>query len=193
MRRPPTTRETRVNTADILALRPHELEELLREGHRIDPAQLDDLEFRGTSLGLPSWVERLTWKKFKKVFHRDPRSGHLRGWNVRVEQGESWRAQRRRDGSPKTFGHYRVVDGERIPRPPPWGEALLIDYGRGQNSTVDPLRFLRDPIVSLDPGRVDRLLGWSYVDLGRWQVGTPSYFLLEKDGPLTHTAVPPRS
>ncbi|RLB64229.1 MAG: hypothetical protein DRI90_05055, partial [Deltaproteobacteria bacterium] len=60
--------------------------DLLTSGHSIDPRQLDDVEYRGISLGLPAIVEKLTWKKFKKVFHRDPATGVLRGWNVRMEQ-----------------------------------------------------------------------------------------------------------
>ena len=41
---------------------------------------------RGTSLGLPALVEKLTWKTFQKTFYRDPRTGRLLGWNVRLEQ-----------------------------------------------------------------------------------------------------------
>jgi hypothetical protein len=37
---------------------------------------------------------------------------------------------------------------------------------------------------------VERLLGWTYLDLGVGRVGTPSYFVLEREGPLGY--VPPR-
>jgi hypothetical protein len=43
---------------------------------------------------------------------------------------------------------------------------------------------MRDPIVALHEGSVDLLLGWSYLDLGFWRMPTPSYFLLEREGPL---------
>ena len=46
-------------------------------------------------------------------------------------------------------------------------------------------------IVALVEGSADLLLGWSYVDLGGGLLGTPSFFSLERDGPLTHHAVPP--
>lgn len=36
----------------------------------------------------------------------------------------------------------------------------------------------------------ERLLGWSYVDSFGVQLGTPSYFLLERDCPLTHRRSP---
>ena len=55
-------------------------------GHPVDPAQLEGWVYRGTSLGLPSLVERLTWKTFQKAFWRDPATGRLLGWNVRLEQ-----------------------------------------------------------------------------------------------------------
>ena len=60
--------------ADHAELRAH-----LLAGHPIDPAALDDTEYHGISLGLPGWVDRLTWKKFFKVFHRDGATGRLRG------------------------------------------------------------------------------------------------------------------
>jgi len=71
---------------ELLDVPNRELMRLLREGHAIDPTKLDDYEYRGTSLGLPRFVERLTWKTFQKTFHRDPETGVLRGWNVRLEQ-----------------------------------------------------------------------------------------------------------
>ena len=51
--------------------------------------------------------------------------------------------------------------------------------------------FLRDPMVALAPGSTERLLGWSYLDLG-FALPTPSYFLLERIGPLDHRVVPRR-
>ncbi len=96
---------------------------------------------------------------------------------------------RARDGTPRTFGHYEVVScaGRRAPIAPE--HALLIDYGRGGNGFFEPLRAMRDPLVALEPGSVERLLGWSYVELGPLRVRTPSYFLLEREGPIAY--VPP--
>ena len=75
-----------MKASDLLQLARPQLAKLLCEGHSIDPAALDDTEYRGVSLGLPAFVDRMTWKTFKKVFHRDPGTGRLRGWNVRVQQ-----------------------------------------------------------------------------------------------------------
>jgi hypothetical protein len=165
----------------LLSLSGRDLAAALRHGHPIDPHALDDSQYRGISLGLPAWIERLSWKTFQKTFHRDPRTGQLRGWNVRVEQRglDAKSVAKVRGGVPWSFGHYRVVElSERVPRDLRTG--LLIDYSpeRGLASRM------RDPLVALDEGSVDRLLGWSYLDLGWFCIPTPSYFLLEREGPL---------
>jgi hypothetical protein len=166
---------------DVLSMKRGALAATLRQGHAIDPRALDDSQYRGISLGLPAWLERLTWKTFQKTFHRDPRTGELRGWNVRVEQQglDAPSVAKVRKGAPWSFGHYRVV--ELSPRSPRGiARGLLIDYSpeRGLMSRM------RDPIVALHEGSVDLLLGWSYLDLGFWRMPTPSYFLLEREGPL---------
>lgn len=171
--------------AELLAASRDELRARLAGGHPIDPSRLDDTVYRGISLGLPAWIERLTWKQFAKAFHRDPRTGRLRGWNVRVEQDgldRPWRP-RLRGGRPWTFGHFAVTQ-ER--------DRLLLDYGAGGNRRADPLNLLRDPLVALRAGSVELLLGWSYLALGPARVPTPSYFLLERDGPLAAPVAAPR-
>lgn len=160
-----------VTAADLLDVPRKELARLLREGHAIDAAALDDRQYKGTSLGLPAWIEALTWKTFVKTFHRDPETGALRGWNVRLEQDgvdAPTRPRTTRTGDPKTFGHYTVIDGP--------GPGLLIKY-KGSP--------LRDPLVALNPGDPSLLLGFSYLALGV-RVNTPSYFTLQADGPLQH-------
>lgn len=152
-----------ITRAQLLAASRDELRSLLERGHPIDPARLDDTTYRGISLGLPAWVERLTWKKFAKAFHRDPATRALRGWNVRIEQDgldRPWRARTRR-GRAWTFGHFAVVQD---------GEHVALDYG-----------VIRDPLVALDAGSVELLLGRSDLALGRARVATPSYFVLERD------------
>ena len=176
----------------LLAMRPSELRQALSAGHPVNLSELDDMEYRGIALGLPAWLETLTWKTFRKVFCRDPATGHLRGWNVRVQQDGldgAWQPIEVK-GGPKTFGHYRVVPTHGRKVPPGCAQGVLIDYGLGGNGVLDPMRALRDPLVALDEGSAERLLGWSYVDCFGWQLGTPSYFLLERDCPLTHLRSP---
>jgi hypothetical protein len=153
---------------DLLSLSRSDLMDLLRGGHPIDPRALDDTEYHGVSLGLPGVVERLTWKNFKKTFHRDPSTGLLRGWNIRVSTGKAW-------------GHYQVV----APRHRKLCDrGLLIDYGKAR---------LRDPIVALAKDDPTLLLGWTYVDLGFTQMGTPSFFSLTRGGPLSHVVSDPHA
>ena len=172
---------------DLLSLSRRDLHALLANGHAIDDGALDDREYRGTSLGLPHFIESLTWKTFKKVFHRDPSTGRLRGWNVRMQQnGLHGYEPMTKGGAPFTFGHYEVVDATGVPAGCDRG--LLIDYGRGNNHRLDPIRRLRDPIVALNAGSPEVLLGWSYLDLGFSHLPTPSFFCLERDIVLSHHA-----
>lgn len=145
----------------------------LAHGHPVAPEQLAGSEYHGTSLNLPRWLEQLTWKWFIKAFVRD--GDRVRGWNVRVDQRAPWSPRLRR-GEPITFGHFAAVrDGDRT----------MLDYGVG-NRALDPIAMLRDPLVALDPGSADRLLGVSLVQLGSARLPTPAYFLLERGGPVRY-------
>ena len=65
---------------------------------------------------------------------------------------------------------------------------MLRNWPSGKEDLSNVQDLMRDPIVAVNPGSADLLLGWSYLDLGRVQVGTPSFFSLERDVPLTHLA-----
>jgi len=141
------------------------------------PTVLETIEgyrYRGVSLGLPAWVERLSWKKFAKSFVRGE-SGQVHGWNVRMEQDSldlPWRPQLR-DGIERRFGYFGL-------RSIPASDHVEIDYGMGTHG-LSPMRRLRDPIRSLDANG-DVLLGHSLIDVGLGRrIQTPSWFLLERD------------
>jgi hypothetical protein len=153
------------------------LHRALRAGHPIDEHALDDAEYQGISVGLPKFVERFSWKTFTKTFHRDPATGALRGWNVRMEQTgiDGPPVPMERDGAPLTWGHYRVY---------PEGRALMIDYGVPSNPFL--LGRMRDPLVAVTKGDPNVLLGVSYLDFGIFRLWTPTYFVLVRRGPLTH-------
>ena len=159
----------------------------LAAGHPIDPDALAGFEYKGISLGLPPWVESLSWKVFRKTFHRDAQTGGVRGWNVRMAQPKGADllaevAPLQKGGKPWTFGHYRVVPAKGQRLPGPFGQGLLIDYGLPGGGVF---RLMRDPLVALEKGSTEVLLGWSYVELGFARVGTPSYFLLVREGPVS--------
>ena len=167
--------------ADLLSASRSELRALLQAGHPLSADELAGWTYRGTSLGLPGWVDRLAWKTFAKAFLADEQG--VRGWNVRVEQDRAELTPQLRRGAPITFGHFRVVPaaGPDLPR-----GALLLDYGQGANARLDPLSCVRHPLVALAPGDPTRLLGWSYLSLGGLRLGPPSYFLLERAEPVSY-------
>jgi hypothetical protein len=154
-----------VTAADLRAMSRTELERIMTTAKPFDRALLAGATYRGISLGLPAWVDRLAWKKFAKCFAPDGK----RGWNMRIEQDaldRPWRPMKR-DGAPITFGPFAVTaepDG-----------VVVLDYSVGRG----PLRGLRDPLVALDE-RADLLLGRSLYAIGGRTIGTPAYFSLER-------------
>lgn len=170
-----------------------ELRELITRGHPVDPAQLEGWAFRGVALGLPDFVAKLSWKTFQKTFHRDAHTGRLLGWNVRVHQDGVDAPSRplEKKGRPWTTWHYEVVSPAGVRTPPGFDRGLLIDYGRGNNPALETVRFMKDPLVALEAGNTDLLLGVTWVSLGRVQLETPTYFLLEREHRISH--VPPEA
>lgn len=168
---------------DLLHLDRRALSALITAGHPVDIDALRNREFNGVSLGLPRVVERFTWKKFKKVFV-DAEDGTVRGYNEAVEDtplSEPWISKRRR-GVPVRYWPFRLrpVNGTSVPRS--WDRGLLIDYGP-PHRLWQPMGRMKDPIVALEPGSHELLLGVSYVDLGPLKIPTPTYFALMPGDP----------
>ncbi len=151
-------------------------------GHPVDPRELEGWSYRGTSLGLPGLIERLTWKTFQKTFYREPSSGRLLGWNVRLEQDgiDAPSRPKTRRGRPVTEWYYEVIEPGGVPLPDGFDRGLLIDYSRGQNP-AGIVRLVKDPLVALEAGDGGQLLGVSYLVLGQRCVQTPTYFTLERE------------
>ncbi|MSP25547.1 MAG: hypothetical protein EXR75_10355 [Myxococcales bacterium] len=181
-----------MNRNELLTATRSELRRLLANGHSIAPEALDDSEYKGISLGLPPLVERLSWKVFKKAFHRDPATGRLRGWNVRLEQDgvDAPARDRLKNGRRVTFGHFDVRPaGADAPRA--LTQSLVLDYALGENAPLAPTACVRDLLVCPEPGKFDILFGWMLLQLGPARIPTPSYFLLERDAPLADVVLPP--
>ncbi|MBI4952654.1 MAG: hypothetical protein HY908_11520 [Myxococcales bacterium] len=170
-----TARELR--TASRRALRDH-----IVHGHPVDPRELEGWVYRGTSLGLPDFVAKLSWKTFQKTFYRDPTSGRLLGWNVRLEQDgiDAPSRPKLRRGRPVTEWHYEVIPPEGVPMPRGFDRGLVIDYGRADNPP-GYVQLLKDPLVALAPGSADELLGVSYAVVAGRCIETPTYFTLERE------------
>jgi hypothetical protein len=157
--------ERMLSARDVAALPRAALHDIVRRGNAIDARALDDTAYRGLYLGLPATIERLVGKTFVRAFHRDPSTGALRGWTMR---------------GARASGHFVVTDGAG-------GRGLLLDYS-DRHGGLDPRRFVREPIVAVNEGDPSLLLGWTYLAIGPFVPGTPLYFLLERDGPLSHIA-----
>lgn len=178
-----------LTAAEVRRMPRSELEALLGSGHAIRASEVAGAAYRGVSLGLPRLVERLTWTTFQKAFVRDEQLGCIRGWNVRLEQRgvDARSVPRQRHGAPWTFGHFRVSDAPA--RVPAGCRGLLLDYGAFA-SRLDPMARLRDPVVAVNEGSADLLLGWSYLELGDRIVPTPSFFTLEREEPVAYVPTP---
>lgn len=173
------------SVSDALDLSKKDLKQLLIQSHPIDMDALAGSVYKGTSLGMPGWVDKIAWKTFAKTFYKDPNTGQLRGWNIKLKQGTGDSVEPLTSrGKPKTFGHYLVREAKDYKMPVPCHHGLMLDYGLGANPRLDPARFIRDPLLSIQPGNADFLIGWSYVDIRGKLVGTPSFFVLERHGPI---------
>lgn len=165
-----------------------ELRRRILEGHPVDPKALEGFAFRGTSLGLPGFVEKLTWKTFQKTFHRDPATGRLVGWNVRLHQDGIDAPSRPilQEGNPLCVWHYEVIAPDGVPMPKGFDRGLIIDYSRAKNPVLDTVRLMKDPLVSLSPDSSDELIGVSYAVIGGICIETPTYFTLEREHPIDY-------
>jgi hypothetical protein len=184
-----------MNAGDLINADRRTLRALLASGHPVDPDAIAGWQYRGTSLGMPGFVDRLAWKTFVKAFHRDPGASLVRGWNVRIRQtgllGPIEPLERA--GRPFVFGYFRVESPVGYFVPAGADRGLLLDYNQAGNPAFAPVNRLRDPVVALDAGNADLLLGWSYLDLGLVRVPTPSFFTLERYAPVTEPAPSPGS
>jgi hypothetical protein len=126
--------------------------------------------------GLPALAE-LDLRSFGLASTRRPRYG-VDGARVPL---------RDRHGKPITFGHYRVRrSGElRFPR---WSGTHYLDYGSAGNPFHDPARFGRTPLVAVNEGSQDLLLGPSrqreVFRVGPAFLPLPLYWALRYEGPV---------
>lgn len=152
---------------DLTPLSTSDLRVLFDRGEPVPARELEGRCFRGISLGLPSWLERLTWKTFAKVFIAE--GGRVRGFNLRIEQRglePPYRVRQRR----ARFGEFEVIETD----------TAYVDYAP-ENPWWSPMSRVRDRLVALGDGRI---LGRALVRALHRELGTPSYFVLTPGLPL---------
>jgi hypothetical protein len=147
----------------LRSLPARDLETVLVRGETPAADGLAGWEFRGWNT--PAFARLLGIQEFVKGFFRGA-DGALYGYN-------------RQPGKDKRFGFYRVDAVDAAARDNAYLHALLLDYGRGGGTALDPTTRLRDYLVRVERGSDDLLLGKAFVALGRARVPV-SYFLLER-------------
>jgi len=179
---------------DLLKMDRASLAEVMRAGGALDLDAMAETQYLGADCSLPPLMNRLLWKTFRKTFHRDSRTKELRGWNVRMEQtGVRGATQPMLDrrGRAKTFGHYVVRDASDISWPSSLRPAHYLDYGHAGNLRRDPAALGATPLVAVNPGSMDLLLGWEVLRVAGRLVPLPDYWALERQGPLDEVIAPP--
>lgn len=180
----------------LLSMTGDDLFEIVRRGAPLDLDAIADTTYTGIDLSMPAWFHRLMWKSFRKTFHRDPGSGVVRGWNVKVEQ-TGWDSppapKRDSRGRPLTFGHYEVRSAAGLKFPRGWSGGHYLDYRFAGNTFFDfPARAGYCPLVSVNPGDSELLLGWEVFNVAGVQVPIRDFWALKREGPLAPEDVVPR-
>lgn len=179
--------------SDLMAMDRHELHQVMLAGHPLDPEVLAGRMYLGVDLSLPEVGRKLLWHTFRKTFHRD--GGTVRGWNVRMEQhgveGPRIPLTDRR-GRAVTFGHYIIGSAEDLEFPWGWRGTHLLDYGAGRNKRRDLARLGCTPLVAVNEGSQDLLLGWEVFRIGPRFLPLPLYWALQLEGELDEVVEPPR-
>jgi hypothetical protein len=181
---------------DLLTMTVAELHAILERGHPLEPDVLAGRQYLGVDLTLPKTLHKLLWQTFRKTFVRDEQSGEVRGWNVKLEQqgiaGPQVPLTNRR-GEPITFGHYRIRSAAGIRFPKGWRGPHFLDYTQAGNERFDPAALGYAPLVAVNAGNQDLLLGWEVLKLGPVLLPIPSYWALRYEGPVDRVIAPPRA
>lgn len=170
----------------------HALHALVARAHPLNLRQLEGQQYQGVDLSLPPFMNRLLWKTFRKTFLRDPDTGVVRGWNVRMEQtGIDGPQEPKRDahGTPRSFGHYTVREANGLGFPWGWTGPHFLDYGGIGNPFGESLAYT--PLVAVNEGDMSLLLGWEVFKLGPLFVPLPDYWALRLEGPIDHVVPRP--
>lgn len=172
---------------DLLAMSNRERKEIMNKACPIDLDSLEGAMYLGIDLSLPKIANMILWKTFRKTFYRDPDTGDLRGWNVRMEQ-TGWdgpgKPMTDSKGAQISFGHYRLLSAKGLKFPGGWSGADFLDYRTAGNHWYDPAALGYCPLVSVNEGSSELLLGWEVFKAGPLFVPLPDFWALKREGPL---------
>lgn len=185
-----------ISLDDLFAMNSRDLFSIVQKGEPLDLDALADTTYTGIDLSMPEWFHKLMWKSFRKTFHRDPKTGVIRGWNVKVEQ-TGWdappAAKKDGKGRPLTFGHYEVRSAAGLAFPRGWSGGHYLDYRVAGNAFGDwPARAGYCPLVAVNAGSVELLLGWEVFHVCGVAIPLDDYWVLRREGALAPEDVMPR-
>lgn len=179
---------------DLLAMTHRQVAEVFFAGHPIDPQAIENTQYLGIDLSLPPVMNKLLWKTFGKTFYRDAATGVLRGWNIRMEQ-TGWDkpgTPKMEHGVPVTFGHYHFLPAAGKKFPKGWQGAQYLDYSVAGNPFYDVARFTYSPLVAVNAGSVELLLGWEVFRVAGVPFAIPDFWALKREGPIGHVVPAPK-
>lgn len=176
-----------IELEEMVNMKPAQVAEVFRNGYPIKTEDLPNTQYLGIDLTGPGWFHKFFWKTFRKTFYKDPETGVLRGWNVKLEQ-TGWQnrtiAKKDSKGNELAFGHYHVCSAKGKKFPHGWQGADYLDYGIAGNAFFDVAQLGYCPIVAVNEGSTELLLGWEVFKIGGLFIPLSDYWLLKRDGAL---------
>ena len=171
-----------ITYAELAKLPKSRLDEVMITGAMPTAEQLSGFEFRG--FNPPGFAKVLGFQKFIKGFFTDE-AGKLAGYNLFVEDARAGLSAPwvpKKGGGPENRHGFYDVEPVRPGRYGDFPHAVLLNYGSGRNSALNPEARIRDFLVQVDPGNNDLFLGKAFLDLGLTRAFS-NFFLLERIGP----------
>lgn len=184
----------KIEFEELLKMNKQHVAEVFNNGFPIYTSELNCVQYLGVDLGMPEWFHQLVWKTFRKTFYKEPNTGIIRGWNVRLEQtGYNFPTQAKINskGEEISFGHYHLLSATEKKFPNKWKGADYLDYGVAGNSFFDFSSLGYCPIVAVNEGSTDLLLGWEVFKVGKLFFPLNDYWVLKKEGELKNIISPP--
>ena len=177
---------------DLLRMPNRERLDVMKQGTAVDADAVRNTQYLGIDLSMPKLFNLVAWKTFRKTFVDDGHGG-IRGWNVRMRQ-TGWSGPGQpivKRGKPVTFGHYLLAKGDGVRFPKRLNFPTYLDYWNAGNSALDVAKFTRSPLVTVNAGAHDLLLGWEVFKVGGVQLGIPDFWALQLEGPVEDVIAAP--